>query len=107
MTKTLAILVIALGGLLAYFDSRPTWNDTGVMAGGVFLSRALLAAASPHYPWFWALAVGALDSDLRHRPIAKYAALLALVFAFAGADAAQLRPAHLRRRMTSKPPGSA
>jgi hypothetical protein len=54
----LTVLAPAVGLLIAWVDSRPTWDDTGVTAGTVFLAAAFFAALQPRHPWLWALAVG-------------------------------------------------
>ena len=40
--RVLSIAAIALGLTIAYVDSRPTWDDTGITAAGLALS-ALIA----------------------------------------------------------------
>ena len=54
---TLLVLSIATGLLLAYIDSRPGWDDTGIMAGMIVLSSALFGFLYPSKPWIWALAI--------------------------------------------------
>ena len=76
----------ALGLFFAYVDSRPTWDDTGVLACGIALAAAIFGALGPRKPWLWALGIGiwmpAHELLTTHRPPAS---ALALVFAFAGA----------------------
>jgi len=57
---TLVILALALtaGLAIGYVDSRPTWDDTGVTAGSIFLAAGLLAAIRPRVAWLVGLAVG-------------------------------------------------
>ncbi len=43
---------------IGYVDSRPTWDDTGITAGAVFLAAAVLAAVRPSVFWLTGLAVG-------------------------------------------------
>jgi hypothetical protein len=75
-----------LGLFFAYVDSRPNWDDAGVLAGVILVLTAILGASGPRKPWLWALGVGIwmpLNELLTtHRPPAS---ALALVFAFAGA----------------------
>jgi hypothetical protein len=49
---------IAIGLSIAFVDSRPRWDDTGVSAAALLLSAMLLGAIGPRRPWAWALAVG-------------------------------------------------
>jgi len=43
---------------IAYIDSRPTWDDTGITAGAVLITAGILGALGPKRPWLWALCVG-------------------------------------------------
>jgi hypothetical protein len=83
----LLLLATALGILIAYVDSRPNWDDTGVTAGVVFLCCACLAAIYPKRPWLWALAVGMWIPIGAIIFKQNYGAWLALAVAFAGAYA--------------------
>ena len=87
MTKLLLGVALALGGSIAYLDSRPGWDDTGVTALTIFVGCALLGAAGPRYPWLWALAVGPWIPTLGITRESNYGTLLALPVAFAGAYA--------------------
>ncbi|MFN2519703.1 MAG: hypothetical protein ABR525_01515 [Candidatus Limnocylindria bacterium] len=76
----------ALAGLgVAYIDSRPTWDDTGITAGVLLIAAAASAAVAGRRPWLWALLVGvwtpAFEIALSHQ----LGSLVALVFAAAGA----------------------
>jgi hypothetical protein len=53
----LGIAVIA-GIFIAYVDSRPTWDDTGITVGFILLASGALALAGYKQPWLLALAVG-------------------------------------------------
>jgi hypothetical protein len=55
----LAIVAGAIGLTLGYLDSRPSWDDTGIIAALVLLSSAVVAGVSGRRPWLWALLVGA------------------------------------------------
>lgn len=49
----------ALAGLcIAYIDSRPNWDDTGITAGLLFLSAGLFTLLGFRRPWLMGLAVG-------------------------------------------------
>lgn len=49
---------IAVGLAIAYVDSRPTWDDTGITVFALLGSAGLLGLIAPHRPWLWALSVG-------------------------------------------------
>jgi hypothetical protein len=85
MTRILLILAIGFGLLTAYIDSRPNWDDTGLIALAMVAGCTLLSLAEPRYPWLWALAVGVWIPAFGIMQSHNYASLLALAFAFAGA----------------------
>ena len=58
MQKILIAFSIAIGVLIAYVDSRPNWDDTGITAVAIFAACFLFAAFDPVRPWLWALCVG-------------------------------------------------
>jgi hypothetical protein len=58
MQKILLGLAILMGLLIAYVDSRPTWDDTGITAGTMLLSSGLLTLLGYRRPWLIALAIG-------------------------------------------------
>lgn len=97
MNKFLFAASLLLGLFFAYVDSRPTWDDAGVLAGAILLSCGILGALGPQRPWLWALLVGLpmpIHSFLEtHQPPAS---AVAIVFAFVGAYAGF----GLRRMMT-------
>jgi hypothetical protein len=43
---------------IAYVDSRPTWDDTGVTAAAIVGVCGLLGFVAPRRAWIWALVVG-------------------------------------------------
>ena len=83
------ILLIAasnlLGLFLAWVDSRPTWDDTGVLVGVIILATMILGAIGPRRPWLWALGVGAWIPLYNLLAIGSPASLVALAVALAGA----------------------
>ncbi len=87
MKSLLFVVALAVGGVIAYVDSRPTWDDTGVTAVAIFVSCCLLGTVQPARPWLWALAVGMWIPVLGIARSSNYGSLLALPFAFAGAYA--------------------
>ena len=87
MQRILLAVALVLGGLLAYVDSSPAWDDTGVMAGVIFLTAGVLGFLGPQRPWLWALALGLWIPLLGIVQEQNYGSLVALVMAFAGAYA--------------------
>lgn len=83
-------LALALGFTIAYVDSSPGWDDTGVSAAAVLGSSGLFGLLYPARPWLWALAVGTWIPAFGIVREFNYASLLALVFSFAGAYASAL-----------------
>jgi hypothetical protein len=80
-------LALTLGLAIAYVDSSPGWDDTGVSAAAVLGASGLFGVLYPARPWLLALAVGVwipVSGIVREF---NYASLLALVFSFAGAYA--------------------
>jgi hypothetical protein len=84
--QTILLAIAVLAGLFsAYVDSRPTWDDTGVLAGGLLLISGLLTLLGHRKPWLIALAVGIWiplhDIYLSH----DFLLLLVLLFPLVGA----------------------
>jgi hypothetical protein len=87
MFKILLPVAVCLGLLIAYVDSRPNWDDTGITALALLLSCGVLGALGPDRPWLWALGVGAWIPAYGIASSRNFGSLLALVFAFVGAYA--------------------
>lgn len=59
MTQRMLLAAGLVAGLaLAYVDSLPTWDDTGVLVGALLLISALLTLLGYRPPWLMALAIG-------------------------------------------------
>lgn len=59
LMQNLLLGIALLAGLFsAYIDSRPTWDDTGILVGGLLLASGLLTLLGHRRPWLIALAVG-------------------------------------------------
>ena len=84
------VVGILLGITIAYIDSRPSWDDTGITVGFLLLSTGLLGFLSPKHPWLWALVVGIWIPLVSIFYTHNYAGLIAIVFSFAGAYAGML-----------------
>jgi len=81
----LLVVAVMMGASVAWIDSRPTWDDTGITAGVVLLLSAVFGFVAPRRPWVWALAVGGMIPLLGIFRGGNFASLLALVVALAGA----------------------
>lgn len=81
----LGAICIAAGLGFAYVDSRPTWDDAGVLALSIAIASALAASIRPQRWWLWALLVGAWVPAHNIANGGGYASVVALAFAFGGA----------------------
>jgi hypothetical protein len=87
MFKILLPVAVFLGLSIAYVDSQPNWDDTGITALALLLSCGVLGALGPERPWLWALSVGGWIPAYGIASSRNFGSLLALVFAFVGAYA--------------------
>ena len=87
MTKLLLPLAVAVGLLIAYVDSRPNWDDTGITAVALFATSGAFGLAAPRRPWLWALAVGLWIPLYGIITARNYGSPIALAIAFVGACA--------------------
>ena len=87
MQKLLIAIAIIAGLFFAYVDSRPTWDDTGVLAGAILLTCGLIMVLGYQHPWLLALAVGAWIPLWGIFITHNYESILALAIAFIGAYA--------------------
>ena len=85
MQKVLSIVALALGGLITYVDSLPTWDDTGITAAALLVISGALGFLGPDRPWLWALALGVWIPIVGVFRTQTYWAMIALVLAFLGA----------------------
>jgi len=86
LMQNILLAAAVLAGLFsAYVDSRPTWDDTGILAGGLLMISGLLTLLGHRKPWLIALAVGIWiplhDIYLSH----DFRMLLVLLFPLVGA----------------------
>ena len=84
MQRVLLVVALAMGGLVAYVDTRSTWDDTGVTAAALLVMAGVLGFLAQTRPWLYALADGAWIPLLAVVRTQNYAAILALVVAFLG-----------------------
>ncbi len=92
------IAAFGLGLLMVWFDLHT--DDTGIVAGLLFIFGGLLGMGRPYGAWRWALALGlcvpageflTLALGLTHQPLSQATgSLLALIFAFVGVYAGVL-----------------
>jgi hypothetical protein len=83
----LMALALALGLMIAFADSSPGWDSTGVTAGALLLAGGTAAFLGRHRPWLWALLVGLPTPAIEIPGGGSSGSLLALVFAGIGATA--------------------
>jgi hypothetical protein len=88
---------LLVGGLIAWIDTRPNWDDTSVTVGLILLASAGFGAARPDKAWLAALAIGAWLPLLYITRTGNPLFLLILGLAFAGAYAGALVRVMLRR----------
>ena len=85
MQKILFVSALLAGLFFAYVDSRPTWDDTGILAGAILLTCGLISVLGFRHPWLLALSVGGWI-PLRGIFIThNFGSILALIIAFLGA----------------------
>jgi hypothetical protein len=83
----LLLLALGVGICIAWLDTRPTWDDTGITATVVFGSTLLLGAALPRRAWVWAIAVGIWIPVFNVALQGNVGAVVSIVIAFAGSYA--------------------
>jgi hypothetical protein len=88
-------LTLAAGLAIAWMDTRPHWDDTGVTAGVLVLASGLAALAGTR-PWLAALLVAG-PLVVAERQLLNSGMLLVLALALAGAYTGSL----FRRRAAS------
>jgi hypothetical protein len=90
LNRVLFLAAVLIGIGIAYVDSRPSWDDTGVTAFALLTSAAVFGLARPQRPWLWALAIGIwipLFALLRTHAAGSLAMFVVLAFPLAGAYA--------------------
>lgn len=79
------ILSAAVGLLISWIDNRPNWDDTGILAGMIFIASAFLGYIYPKRAWVWALTLSAWIPLYGIASSQNYETLLALLPGFLGA----------------------
>jgi hypothetical protein len=86
--QKILIGIAAIAGLFSlYVDTRPNWDDTGVLAFGILLVCGLLALIGYQRPWLLALVVGIWIPLHGVLITQNYGSIIALIIAFIGAYA--------------------
>ncbi|MEI7523734.1 MAG: hypothetical protein WCJ95_05370 [Mariniphaga sp.] len=88
MKKTPIILLFATafsGIALAWIDSRPNWDDTGISVLMILVVSTLFGYFSPQKPWITALAVSGWIPVYGIVTTQNFGSLLAIIPGFAGA----------------------
>ncbi|HMA53232.1 MAG TPA: hypothetical protein VKT17_02155 [Acidobacteriota bacterium] len=96
----MTLIAVIAGLVIAWVDSRPAWDDSGITAGVLFLTAAVFGAIRPSRAPVWGITVGVwvpLFGIVRHH---NFGSLLALAVAFMGAYAGALA------RRAVAPPGA-
>ncbi len=91
-TVILAALALGAGLFIAWMDTRPGWDDTGLTAGAVLLAAGLAGLAGVR-PWLAALLVAGpmVVAEVTGNRGVLVAAVIAAVAAYAGAGLRRLR----------------
>jgi hypothetical protein len=82
--KTLLMVALITGLLIAYVDSRPSWDDTGITVFGLLLSAAIIGLFVRRRPWCYGLAVGAWIPVYQLYQSHDFRFVLVLIFPMAG-----------------------
>ena len=91
------IVAVVVGLCIAWVDTRPRWDDTGITVAMIFGTSAVFGSLLPRHAWLLAIAIGAWIPLANIIQFNNYGSVLALVVAFAGAYAG----AFLRRTFFS------
>jgi hypothetical protein len=82
------LLAVVIGIAIAWIDSRPNWDDTGVSVFMVLVASLLCGFLAAQRPWLIALAVGVWIPLFGIVSTQNFGSLLALLPGFSGAYAA-------------------
>ncbi len=86
----LFLLAFALGIVIGWVDTRPTWDDTGITVGALAIVSAGFGLLMPKRAWAWGVAVGTGTPLLNIVLHGGFAALVALPVSFLGSYAGAL-----------------
>lgn len=85
MSKLVLLFAITCGLFFAYIDSRPNFDDTGILVFGIVAAAAAFGFVWPTQVWRWALAIGVWVPLFAVIRTGAFASLVAVAFALAGA----------------------
>ncbi len=85
MQKILLAVAVLSGLFIAYVDSRPTWDDTGITVGAILLVCGLIALLGYRRPWLLALAVASWLPLYEISTTHNFGSIIALAVGFIGA----------------------
>jgi hypothetical protein len=83
----LAGTAVVIGLSIAYVDTRPTWEDTGITAGALLVGSLAIAFVAGRRPWLWGILVGIWVPAFAIGMNGDPASVLGLAFAVAGSYA--------------------
>lgn len=79
------IIAILLGISIAYIDTRPHWDDTGISVLMILIAAFICGLLSPQRTWLMALAVGIWIPLFNIIATHNFGSSIALIPAFIGA----------------------
>jgi hypothetical protein len=88
--RTTIVIAILLGLLIAFIDTRPHWDDTGVTVLLILIASFVCGFLSSKRPWLMAIAVGLWIPVFNIIFSGNFGSLIALIPAFVGAFAGNL-----------------
>ena len=93
LNRVVFALAIAAGLAIAYVDSRPHWDDTGITVFSMVIAAGICGLVAPRKPWLWAIGVGIwIPAHTMARTLAPGSVVMLVLLAFplAGAYAGAL-----------------
>src|SRR5271169_1166996 len=85
--RIILIVAVAVGLFIAWIDTRPHWDDTGITVAMVFGTSAVLGSLLQRRVWLLAIVLGVWIPLANIIQFNNYGSVLAIVAAFAGAYA--------------------
>jgi hypothetical protein len=95
------LLALVIGVVIAYVDSRASWDDAGVTAAALFITSAVLAAISPRAAWLIGFVVGLPVLAFNIALHGNFGAVMGIVVSLVGAGVGHLIGKTIGRRETS------